>query len=194
MGGAWVATKLRMKAPVLAFLSLPPIAGATMLLYLPRSASAKAPLLVAYYLISVYPGITPLIYSWSAANTAGETKKKVTTGFLFVFQCAGNVLGPNLYTTEEAPLYRRGLLSNLALFVVLIGLYAAQAFYLFVLNKKQAKQRVAMGGEAKIVDRSMLAVKKGYASKDEAERAQDAGRLAFENHTDFQNPYFVYVY
>lgn len=27
--------------------------------------------------ISVYPGITPLIYSWSAANTAGETKKKV---------------------------------------------------------------------------------------------------------------------
>lgn len=30
--------------------------------------------------ISVYPGITPLIYSWSAANTAGETKKKVSVG------------------------------------------------------------------------------------------------------------------
>lgn len=76
MGGAFVATKLKVKSPVLAFLSLPPIAGCVMLLYLPRSASAKAPLLVAYYLISVYPGITPLIYSWSAANTAGETKKK----------------------------------------------------------------------------------------------------------------------
>ena len=78
--------------------------------------------------------------------------------------------------------------------MVLIGLYAAQAFYLFILNKKHAKQRVAMGGDAKIVDRSMLAVKKGYASKEEVERAQDAGRLAFENHTDFENPYFVYVY
>lgn len=33
----------------------------------------------------------PLIYSWSAANTAGETKKKVTTGILFIGQCAGNV-------------------------------------------------------------------------------------------------------
>lgn len=37
---------------------------------------------------------------------------QVTTGVLFVAQCAGNVLGPNLYTTGEAPLYRRGLLSK----------------------------------------------------------------------------------
>lgn len=33
----------------------------------------------------------PLIYSWSAGNTAGETKKKVTTGIMIVGQCAGNV-------------------------------------------------------------------------------------------------------
>lgn len=37
---------------------------------------------------------------------------QVTTGVLFVAQCAGNVLGPNLYTTGEAPLYHRGLLSK----------------------------------------------------------------------------------
>lgn len=69
-----------------------------------------------------------MIYSWSAGNTGGETKKKVTNGILLIGQCAGNVhsktspselianpgqvLGPNLYTTEEAPLYRRGLLSK----------------------------------------------------------------------------------
>jgi hypothetical protein len=52
MGGAWVATKLKWKSPVLAFLSLPPIAGCVMLLHLPRTASAKGPLLVAYYLVS----------------------------------------------------------------------------------------------------------------------------------------------
>lgn len=51
MGGAWVATKLKWKSPVLAFLSLPPIAGCVMLLHLPRTASAKGPLLVAYYLV-----------------------------------------------------------------------------------------------------------------------------------------------
>ena len=195
MGGAWVATKLKMKAPVLAFLSLPPIVGCIMLLYLPRSANAKAPLLVAYYLISVYPGITPLIYSWSAANTAGETKKKVTTGMLFIFQCAGNVLGPNLYTTGEAPLYRRGLLSNLALFVVLIVLYAIQVVYLFGLNKKQEKRRVALGKSAKIVDRSMLAVKKGYTSDDKEDGSSPQSSDAdFLDRTDFERENFVYVY
>lgn len=40
------------------------------------------------------------------------TLVQVTTGALFIAQCAGNVLGPNLYTTGEAPLYHRGLLSK----------------------------------------------------------------------------------
>lgn len=46
--------------------------------------------------------IAPLIYSWSAANTGGETKKKVTTGILIVGQCVGNVgAGLNLYRPPE---------------------------------------------------------------------------------------------
>jgi hypothetical protein len=70
-----------------------------------------------------------MVYSWAAGNTAGETKKKVINGILLVGQCAGNVrtqtpphltsnadrqqvVGPNLYTTDEAPGYRRGLLSK----------------------------------------------------------------------------------
>ncbi|KAK5106250.1 hypothetical protein LTS08_000368 [Lithohypha guttulata] len=198
MGGAWVATKLKMKGPVLAFLSLPPIAGCVMLLFLPRSASTRGVSLCGYYLISVYPGITPLIYSWSAANTAGETKKKVTTGFLFVFQCAGNILGPNLYTVDDAPRYTRGLLSNLALFVVLILLYAVQAFYLFVLNKRHAQRRVAMGKSAKIIDRSMMEVKKAYGDgtgdvKGEEVPEHDEGD-DWSDRTDWERENFVYVY
>lgn len=196
MGGAYVATKLKMKSPVLAFLSLPPIAGCVMLLFLKRSAGAKGALLTGYYLISVYPGITPLIYSWSAANTAGETKKKVTTGVLFVLQCAGNVLGPNLYTTEEAPLYRRGLLSNLALFVVLIVLYAIQCVYLFFLNKKHAQRRVAMGKSAEIIDRSMMEVKKAYGAGDAKSDAiaEHDEQDDWSDRTDWERENFVYVY
>lgn len=44
-----------------------------------------------YLCASILMDIAPLIYSWSAANTAGETKKKVTTGILIVGQCVGNV-------------------------------------------------------------------------------------------------------
>ncbi|KAJ9624323.1 hypothetical protein H2204_010879 [Knufia peltigerae] len=195
MGGAWVATKIKWKSPVLAFLSLPPIAGCVMLLQLPRSASEKGPLLVAYYLISVYPGITPLIYSWSAGNTAGETKKKVTTGVLFVAQCAGNVLGPNLYTTGEAPLYHRGLLSNLALFVVLIGLYAAQVLFLMMLNKKHAKTRESLGKKAKIVDKSMKRIKARTAAAADDDAEEDGfGQHAFDDKTDWENEDFIFVY
>jgi Major Facilitator Superfamily len=197
LGGAWVATKIRRKSPVLACLSIPPIIGCVMLLVLPRGASHKGPLLVAFYLISVYPGITPLIYSWSAANTAGETKKKVTTGTLIVFQCACNVVGPTLYTTEEKPRYARGLRSNLALFVVLIALYAIQWVYLATMNKKHAKRREAMGKSAIRVDESMHKVRAREvdAKEDEAGVEQvEGGDKPLDDRTDWQNEDFVYVF
>lgn len=190
LGGAFIATKTRLKSPVLVCLSIPPIIGCVILLYVKRGPDNKGILLFAYYIISVYPGVTPLVYSFSAANTAGETKKKVTTGWLFMWQCAGNIVGPQLYTTAEAPLYRRGLLSNLALFVVLIGLYAVQVTYLFFLNKKQERRRVAAGKIAKIQDKSMQKVQ--VRTKDEMDAPQ--ADHAFDDLTDFENEDFVYVY
>ncbi|KAJ5215103.1 hypothetical protein N7468_010782 [Penicillium chermesinum] len=194
MGGAWLATAWRMKGPVLALLCLPPIAGCVMLLKIPHDHAHKGPLLVGYYIISVYPGITPLIYSWSAGNTAGETKKKVTTGIFIVGQCVGNIIGPTLYTTDEAPLYRRGLLSNLALFCVLVFLILLNMFYLSVLNKKHESQRVAHGKDAKVVDHSMFAVGAISSDKEGVPVQQVADDNAFKDLTDWQNEDFVYVY
>jgi hypothetical protein len=48
-------------------------------------------------LASVYPAISPLIYSWSGQNTAGDTKRKVTTATLFV----GASGKPNCSVTES---------------------------------------------------------------------------------------------
>ncbi|OJJ36668.1 hypothetical protein ASPWEDRAFT_38276 [Aspergillus wentii DTO 134E9] len=196
MGGAWLATALKMKGPVLALLCLPAIAGCVMLLQIPHDDAHKGPLLAGYYIISVYPGITPLIYSWSAANTAGETKKKVTTGILIVGQCVGNVIGPNLYTTAEAPLYTRGLTSNLALFCVLIVLCVLNMLYLFFLNKKHEKQRVAMGKSAQVVDQSMFAVGAVQTdnSKDVYPQQGVTDDNAFKDLTDCKNEDFIYVY
>jgi hypothetical protein len=196
LGGAWIAQKMHRKAPILIFLSIPPIVGCLMLLFLPRGAGHKGPLLAAYYLISVYPGITPLIYSWSAGNTAGETKKKVTTGTLFVAQSAGNILGPNLYTPSEAPGYRRGLISNLVLFIVLIALYLAQWAYLLWRNKKQASKRLALGKNADLVDKSMnkVVVNQNQADdKHELEELEVHDR-SLEDRTDFENEDFIYTY
>ncbi|KAL3483988.1 major facilitator superfamily domain-containing protein [Aspergillus germanicus] len=197
LGGAWLATRYKTKGGVVALLCLPAIAGCVMLLELPRGDAHKGPLLAGYYIISVYPGITPMIYSWAAGNTAGETKKKVINGILLVGQCAGNVVGPNLYTTEEAPGYRRGLLSNLAMFCVLVVLVVLNMLYITYLNKQHEKRRVAMGKSAKIIDRSMQAV----GEPEEEDKGEEAGKgetsgddNAFKDLTDFENEDFVFVY
>lgn len=38
--------------------------------------------------------------------------------------CTGNVIGPLLYSTDQAPLYRPGLISNLIMFALVGGISA----------------------------------------------------------------------
>ncbi|GAQ11143.1 uncharacterized transporter C417.10 [Aspergillus lentulus] len=195
MGGAWLATFIKMKGPIVILLCLPPIAGCVMLLQIAHDAEHRGVLLAGYYILSVYPGITPMVYSWSAANTAGETKKKVTTGLLIVGQCVGNIIGPTLYTTAEAPLYRRGLLSNLAMFCVLVLLCIINLVYLWFLNKKHSQKRVSMGKNAAIIDHSMYAVGDGPVDKEGVPIQQSATEdNAFKDLTDWQNEDFVYMH
>jgi len=54
MGGAWLATRLKKKGPVLALLCIPPIIGIVMLLCIKHTAGNKGPLLVGYYLVSTF--------------------------------------------------------------------------------------------------------------------------------------------
>jgi MFS family permease len=90
--GGWLATRIKSKGIVIALLALPCIIGASILLALSRGPNSKGPLLAAYYLTSFLAGITPLIYSWHVQNTAGDTKRKVVTGILFIGMCAGNIM------------------------------------------------------------------------------------------------------
>ena len=74
--------------------------------------------------VSCLAAITPLIYAWQAQNTGGDTKKKCTSGMVFVGMCTGNVIGPLLYSTDQAPLYRPGLIADLIMFL-LVGAVSA---------------------------------------------------------------------
>lgn len=200
VGGAFVATAIRMKGPVMAALCLPPIAGCVVLMLVPHDQNHRAALLVGYYLISVYPGITPLIYSWSAQNTAGDTKRKVVTAILTIGQCAGNVIGPQLYTTAEAPMYHRGLRSNLALYCVIFVMTILVMGWLFRLNKSHEARRVAAGKSANIVDFSLYTA--ADADRMMAEMTANGvegggaatGERAFDNLTDLENDEFMFVY
>ncbi|GME22857.1 Major facilitator superfamily [Neofusicoccum parvum] len=193
LGGAALATKLKKKSPVLILLCIPPLVGILMLMNIEYNAGNRGVLLFGYYLISVYPGITPLIYSWEAQNTAGDTKKKVTTGFMFVGASTGNIIGPLLFKTSEAPHYSRGLRSNLALFITLIVLICLTVCWLRILNAKHSKQREANGKSAHIVDRSMEKPVDEKAEDLEGPKNETEDK-GFHDETDLKNEDFIYLY
>lgn len=93
LGAAWAATHWKAKSPILAALCVPPIVGIAIMLNVDYTPGNRGLLLFAFYIISVYPAISPLIYSLSGQNTGGDTKRKMTTAILFIGQSAGNIIG-----------------------------------------------------------------------------------------------------
>ena len=92
-GSAFAATHFKRKSPILAALCVPPIIGISILLSVEYNTKNRGVLLFGYYITSVYPAISPLIYSWSGQNTGGDTKRKMTTAVLFIGASAGNIIG-----------------------------------------------------------------------------------------------------
>lgn len=100
-----------------------------------------------------------------------------------------------MYTTAEKPRYLRGLISNLALFIVIIVLVVLTTLYLAFLNKRHANRRVALGKAADVVDQSMED-NKAWAKSDAGAgpgRRQSLDK-AFDDETDLRNEDFIYVY
>ncbi|OSS48174.1 hypothetical protein B5807_07726 [Epicoccum nigrum] len=194
LGGAWLATRYKKKGPVLILLCIPPIIGIVILMVVGREPKHRGVLLVGYYLTSFYPGISPLIYSWSGQNTGGDTKRKVTTSILFVGASAGNIIGPHLFKPSEKPYYHRGLRSNLALFVAIVVLVLLAMAWIKVLNRKHAAAREAMGKSANIVDLSMEGSRISDPEGAEDIQGDGVGDKAFDDVTDIKNEDFIYVY
>jgi hypothetical protein len=117
---------------------------------------------------------------------------------LFIGASAGNIIGPHLYTPEEAPRYYRGIRSNLALFVVIILLVGVGALYITYLNKRHAKERERLGKSAYVVDLSMAKSSKLASEEDggvinDGKAAGGVGDKAFDDVTDLKNEDFIYV-
>ncbi|TRM57618.1 major facilitator superfamily domain-containing protein [Schizophyllum amplum] len=193
---AWVSQRIKLKWPVVFFLTLPAIGGASALLVLGRDPAIKNHLLGCYYVLSFFTALQPMLYSWSSQNTAGHTKKLCTTGIIFVAQCAGNIVGPLLYTTEEKPYYRRGLVANLSCWIALAVLSLITAAYLSLLNRKHAARRVAAGKAGVVVDASLEEYRdtRREANGVEKQRGETlANERAFDDLTDLENEDFMYA-
>jgi MFS family permease len=196
----WIATKIGRKGPVITGLACFPTAGALIMLLVPRNGSNKGVLLFGYYLVQCLGAITPMVYSWSAQNTGGDTKKKSSSAVMFMGMCSGNIIGPLLYNVKDAPTYRPGLIANLVIFVLVGALGLLIPLYLMALNRWHAKKREELGKRADIVDESMLKRKDLQDNKAvDFERAENETRTVEEDNglqdkTDLTNEDFIYVY
>jgi len=200
MGSGWIATRTQRKGLVIAGIAIIPAIGTILMLTVPRQH--KGVLLFGYYLVSALAAITPLIYTWQAQNTAGDTKKKTTSAVVFIGMCTGNVIGPLLYSVDDAPVYRPGLISNLVMFILVSFMGALLPFYLKYLNAQHAKRREALGKSTNIVDESMMR-SKGEKDSKEVELEEDPQRQqrktieedhGLQDMTDLKNEDFIFVY
>ncbi|KKP07876.1 hypothetical protein THAR02_00084 [Trichoderma harzianum] len=207
---SFLAQKARVKGVILMLFMIPVVAGLAVLYSVPRDNSAKAALLVGYYLLAFLFGGNPLIVTWIVGNTAGTTKKSSIMSIYNAASSAGNIIGPLLFNDKDAPAYKPGLRACLAIFVALVAVVAIQWANLIVLNKLQEKKRVRNGKKAKVVDHSMDST---YQTMDERTTVEEAviteenaagtvefvgearlGEQAFLDLTDRQNDEFVYIY
>ena len=159
----------------------------------------KGVLLFGYYLVSCLAAITPLLYTWHVQNTAGDTKKKCTSAMVFIGMCSGNIIGPLLYSVDDAPLYRPGLISNLTMFVLVGVVSLLIPVYLALLNRRHAKRREELGKSAVRVDESMMkkpdvaAAARGPGLEGGESHVQEQSN-GFSDLTDMENEDFIYVY
>ncbi|KAF9880052.1 major facilitator superfamily transporter [Colletotrichum karsti] len=187
---SWLAHRFRIKSVFLAGLLAPVLAGAVMLYILDRDNIP--PLLAAYYMLGFLFGGNPLIVSWMISNIAGTTKKSVVMSLYNAGSSAGNIIGPLLFNSKDAPQYRPGLTKVMGITCALLAIIGLQVINLFISNKMQARKRVANGKPKKIQDLSMERHYVG-ATQNEEDGA-NLGENAFLDLTDRQNDEFVYVY
>lgn len=180
---SWLAHRFRLKAPFVAGLMAPVLAGLVMLYVIPRSQAG--PNLAGYYFTAFLFGGNPIIVSWMISNIGGSTKKSVIMSLYNAGTSAGNIIGPLLFNLDDAPDYLPGLRATMGITAALIAVVFIEVANLWFLNKLQEKKRVANGKPAKMRDFSM---QHRYAATSEDD---GLGEQAFDDLTDRKNDEFV---
>jgi predicted MFS family arabinose efflux permease len=122
LGLAYAATKFSKKSISLGILVIPCVVGSSLLYGLGRTSKDTGPLLFGYYLIAFLFAGNPLTVSWIASNTAGHTKKSTSMAMYQIGASVGNIVGPIVFNSKDAPLYHTGLAAVLGVFVASGGI------------------------------------------------------------------------
>lgn len=191
---AWLCQKFRLKSPILMSLVVPPIVGFAVLYTMPRDPSHVATNLVGYYLVAFLFGGNAPLAAWMVGNTGGSTKKSVVMSLYNAASATGNIIGPLLFTTDDAPEYLPGLRAVLGMTAAFAGLVLIQLFILRDLNRRQQRRRVANGKPAIIHDNTLDSEYSTMEAGSHEEGSQGLNTKTSEDLTDGQNDEFIYIY
>lgn len=104
------------------------------------------------------------------------------------------IVGPQVYLTREAPVYKTGLTVDMVCWACLLCLACFMGFWLNRLNRKQRDRRIALGLPGDIKDMSVMTLDEAQAYRSELAElmrasGQDETKLyenAFDDMTDFE--------
>jgi MFS family permease len=111
------------------------ITASILLWRLPRGE--KGGLLFACYILASFGGAYAVLMGLQIANTAGYTKRSVTSSGIFVGYCLGNFVGPLLFKPQDAPGYAPGFVAVLATSIAAAALAIVYRYVCIWENRKR---------------------------------------------------------
>jgi MFS family permease len=137
IGTGWLAGKFaNISTYLICIVVIFPVIGSTII----YSEASKGVKLFAYYLLSTGSTALPLLLSLVGSNYKGSTKKMTITAILFIAYCAGNIIGPQLFKTSEAPKFKTAFKAIMICYGLVILLALGLRFHLVSVNRRRSRE------------------------------------------------------
>ncbi|KAL9634909.1 MAG: hypothetical protein Q9204_002818 [Flavoplaca sp. TL-2023a] len=137
------------------------------------ATSTKAGQLAGIYLVNSITATLIVIYQWTGANVAGQTKRVISVALVSGSFSVGNIIGPQTFQAKDAPDFIPAKITVLATQSAAALMTVVLFFYYVWANKRK--------GATPAVEDNL-----GMPGRDE--------ERMWEDRTDKQNPTFRYVY
>ncbi|OLN97808.1 putative transporter C417.10-like protein 3 [Colletotrichum chlorophyti] len=168
--GITCSKRANLRTWFMAFSVLPPFAGFMGMSLLPNDPAIKWTRWGCYFMTVPFVLAVFLALTLIPSNTAGRTKRTVTSSFTFVGYCVGNMTGSQIFKAKDAPKYTPGTIGCAICFALEFALILT---WRWVLVRRNKKRDADMAGD-------------GLTVEERARRGKEYGEA---DYTDFENPY-----
>lgn len=133
----------------------------------------KAAQLAGIYMVNVITATLIVIYQWTGANVAGQTKRVISVALVSGSFSVGNIIGPQTFQAKDAPDYIPAKITVLATQAAAAVISVVLFLYYVWANKRKAPVSVI---------------------RENVDAGGQSDERLWEDQTDMQNRTFRYVY